>query len=401
MSTVVAAPPSPYKGLAPYEDSDLDALFFFGRERESEVIAANLMAARMTVLYGPSGVGKSSVLRAGVAHRLRQEHEVEVVVFSTWTGDPVAALSEAVGGSRDSLVEAAKDAAARAGGDLYLVLDQFEEYFLYHPGRGPFAQQLAELVQRPGLRVNVLIGMREDSLARLDALKASIPNLLTNRLRLERLDRAAGAAAIAGPIERYNALVAAEDRVRVEPELVEAVLDEVTAGRVELGVSGRGVVVAAADESRIEAPYLQLVLERLWDLEVESGSRTLTLAPLRELGGAERIVESHLERAMAELSPREKGAAAAMYNFLVTPSGTKIAHGVRDLAGYASVREEEAAEVLQRLTAERIVRASSSNGPSTTQYEIFHDVLADAVLAWRSRFEAERRIAEVRVRTAE
>jgi len=396
MSIVLAPPPSPYKGLAPFEDSDLDALLFFGRERESEVIAANLMASRMTVLYGPSGVGKSSVLRAGVAHRLRQEQEVEVVVFSTWTGDPVAALVEAVGGRGDSLVDALADAADRAGGDLYLILDQFEEYFLYHPSRGPFARQLAQLVQRPGLRVNVLLGMREDALARLDALKAAIPNLLANRLRLERLDRAAGTDAIVGPIGRYNELAEAEDRVEIEPALVQAVLDEVTTGRVELGVSGRGVVVGAADEGRIEAPYLQLVLARVWEVEAERSSPTLRLATLRELGGAEHIVEDHLERAMAALSQREKGAAAAMYNFLVTPSGTKIAHGVTDLAGYAAVDEGEASDVLQRLTSERIVRASSENGPSTTRYEIFHDVLADAVLAWRSRFEADRRLQEER-----
>jgi hypothetical protein len=57
MSVAVTAPPSPYKGLAPFEDSDADALLFFGRESESEVIAANLIASRITVLYGPSGVG--------------------------------------------------------------------------------------------------------------------------------------------------------------------------------------------------------------------------------------------------------------------------------------------------------------------------------------------------------
>ncbi len=398
MRTAVSAPPSPYKGLAPFEDSELDALLFFGRERESEVIAANLMAARITVLYGPSGVGKSSVLRAGVAHRLRQEQEVEVVVFSTWTGDPVHALIDAVGGKDDSLVDALADAAARAGGDLYLILDQFEECFLYHRRGGRFAAELAEVVRRPGLRVNVLIGIREDSLARLDALKASIPNLLTNRLRLERLDRAAGAAAIIGPITRYNELVEPQERVEIELELEDTILDEVTAGRVDLGIAGRGVAVGGSEENRIEAPYLQLVLSRLWDVEAERGSRMLTLATLRELGGAEHIVEDHLERAMAELSPREKGAAAAMYNFLVTPSGTKIAHGLRDLAGYASVEEGEASKVLQRLTAERIVRASSSNGPTTTRYEIFHDVLADAVVAWRSRFEAERRLVEERLR---
>ena len=53
-------PASPYQGLTVFEDSDLDALLFFGRERENEVVAANLIASRLTVLYGPSGVGKSS-----------------------------------------------------------------------------------------------------------------------------------------------------------------------------------------------------------------------------------------------------------------------------------------------------------------------------------------------------
>src|SRR6266540_6471264 len=68
--SVLAAPPiSPYKGLAPFEDSTLDALLFFGRERETEVIVANLLASKLTVLYGPSGVGKSSILRAAVARR--------------------------------------------------------------------------------------------------------------------------------------------------------------------------------------------------------------------------------------------------------------------------------------------------------------------------------------------
>src|SRR3954451_24746407 len=118
MSIALAAPASPYKGLAAFEDSDADALLFFGRERESEVIAANLIASRLTVLYGASGVGKSSVLRAGVAYRLRQEHEAEVIVFATWTGDPVAALVEAASGTGRDLAEVLADASDRAGGDL-------------------------------------------------------------------------------------------------------------------------------------------------------------------------------------------------------------------------------------------------------------------------------------------
>ena len=74
------------------------------------MIAANLMASRLTVLYGPSGVGKSSVLRAGVAQRLRQEQDAVVVVFSAWTGDPVricSTPSKPRGDGDGSLVETA------------------------------------------------------------------------------------------------------------------------------------------------------------------------------------------------------------------------------------------------------------------------------------------------------
>ena len=63
---------SPYRGLAAFDDSELDALYFFGRERDSEIVVANLIASRLTVLYGPSGVGKSSLLLASVARAVRR-----------------------------------------------------------------------------------------------------------------------------------------------------------------------------------------------------------------------------------------------------------------------------------------------------------------------------------------
>jgi WD40 repeat protein len=392
MSTHIVAPPSPYKGLAPFDDSDLDALLFFGRARETEVIAANLMAARVTVLYGSSGVGKTSVLRAGAAYRLRREEDAHVVVFSSWPGDPDAGLIEALGGSGTSVVDALADAANRAGGDVYVVLDQFEEYFLYHEHESAFIEALAEVVARPGVRANILIGIREEALAHLDAFKAAIPTLLSNRLRLQRLDRPSAEAAILGPVRRYNELAGDEHAVELEPGLISTVLDQVVAGRVELGGVSRGTGVDHGDGGRIEAPYLQLVMARLWDVEMERGSQLLHLSTLRDLGGATKIVEDHLDHAMAELSSREKDVAAAMYTFLVTPSGTKIAHDVRDLAGYAEVDEHEAGRVLRQLSAERIVRSDSDNG--TSRFEIYHDVLAEAVVAWRNRHNAERALRE-------
>ena len=46
---MTAAPASPYKGLAPFGESELDAQLFFGRERDREIVVANLIAARLTV----------------------------------------------------------------------------------------------------------------------------------------------------------------------------------------------------------------------------------------------------------------------------------------------------------------------------------------------------------------
>ena len=82
---------SPYKGLAAFEDTVLDALLFFGRERDTDTIAANVMASRFTVLYGPLGVGKSSVLRAGVVRKLRAvASDAGIVINDSWADDPAA-----------------------------------------------------------------------------------------------------------------------------------------------------------------------------------------------------------------------------------------------------------------------------------------------------------------------
>src|SRR5262249_30270628 len=159
--------------------------------------------------------------------------------------------------------------------------------------------------------------------------------------------------------------------------LIEAVLGEVAVGRVQLGGSGRGSIGNGRSSDQIEAPFLQLVLERLWETESDAGSRRLRLETFRRLGGAASLVRDHLEHAMEALTPEECEAAAAMYHHLVTPSGTKIAHRVGDLARYADVDEAQAASVLGKLARERIVRGSSEDGLATARYEIFHDVLAD------------------------
>jgi WD40 repeat protein len=384
-------PRSPYKGLTPFSDSALDATFFFGRARDVEIVCANVLASRLTVLYGPSGVGKSSLLAAAVARELRGLPEQPVViVFSAWSESPAAAIAQAVCSEAavepaSSLAEAVELACA-ARGDVYLLLDQAEEYFLYHPAGGPFEHELAALLAGPA-RVSVLLSLREDALAKLDRFKASIPGILDNYLRLDRLSREAGREAVERPLERWHELGGA--RVEVEHALTETVLDQVAAGRIREGLGGAGTVAEERREESVEAPYLQLVMERIWEVEQEQQSPVLRLATLEQLGGAAQIVAAHLERAMDALTSRQQVIASELLRQLVTPSGAKIAHATADLAGYAGVPEDEARSVLDALAALRILRPGDDG-----RFEIYHDVLAAPILAWRARFAHAQELVE-------
>jgi WD40 repeat protein len=384
----VAAAGSPYKGLARYEEAD--AALFFGRDSDAELVVANVLASRLTLLFGASGVGKSSLLHAGVAPRLREAGDVAAVLFSDWRGDPAASLAAAIraaGGLEPDdggLGTAIAAFAGATGADLVVVLDQFEEYFVYHPaGDDAFARELPRAVTDAGLPVSFLISIREDALARLERFKGSIPGLFETYLRLDRLDREAAREAIVAPLAR-RAASDPEDAVTAEPALVERVLDEVEVGRLAFASAGAGTLDGGRPGTGgIETPYLQLVLVRLWEEERGAGSDTLRLATLERLGGAERIVRTHLDHALAGLSADEQATAAAIFRFLVTPSGTKIALGAGDLAEFAGQPPTAIEPVLRRLAEgdARVLRPAGEDA-----FEIYHDVLAPAVLDWRGRY---------------
>jgi WD40 repeat protein len=426
-------PASPFKGLTPYTEEDVD--FFFGREQETEIIRANLLASRLTLLYGESGVGKSSVLHAGAAHRLRQEArrnlestgrpELAVVVFRTWRDDPVAGLLREVERAVTHLVgEAAVDLpdgagldvalhawAERLDGDLLVVLDQFEEYFLYHEGEdgpGTFAHEFPRAVNRLDLRVSFLVSIREDALAKLDLFKGRVPGLFDNRLRIDHLSRSSARAAIEGPVRAYNERVPEAEAIAVEPELVDAVLDQIGGRHVNLGHVGAGAAdgagTPAAREELIQAPYLQLVVTRIWNEELAEGSRVLRASTLEHCGGAETIVRTRLDEALASLSPEEQDVAAAVFHFLVTRSGAKVAHTAADLASYTELPEPQVTHVVEDMAGGdiRILRPvpPPPGSDGATRYEIFHDVIGPAILDWRARHTeaAARREAEARAR---
>ncbi len=406
---------SPFQGLIPYAEED--AAFFFGREKEVRLIIANFFAAPLTLLYGPSGVGKSSVLHAGVVHQLQQRNDLLAVVFDTWQGDAViglkATVAEAAAGAVDrsmpepestSLAEYLADCAARLNRRLMLILDQFEEYFLYHPQHDAFAVEFPRAVMQTDLPISFLISLREDSLAKLDRFEGRIPMLFDNYMRLEHLDRQSARVAIEKPVEQYNTLVdLGRQPVRVEPDLAETVLEEVKTGQALLS-GGRGVIQRGAIHAgvHVETPYLQMVMTRLWDEEMRANSFTLRRDTLKRLGGAEHIVRTHLDEVMEKLNEEERDLSARVFHFLVTPSGAKIGHTAADLSGYAKVSQTELVPVLEKLSSGqiRILRtAAPALGQAEVRYEIFHDVLAPAVLDWRTRYIQVQELAEAEHRT--
>jgi hypothetical protein len=178
-------------------------------DSQIEIIVANLMAWRLTLLHGTSDRYPTSLVPADVLNRLREEAkrnlaergepEFLAVQIRGWD-NPIAALSAGIQAEAervygepiepvaarpqlDSIIDAWSN---RIGGDLIIILDRFEDFLLSHESDEAlraFASELARAINRLDLRVNFLISIGEDAFTKLDALKGQIPNIYANALR--------------------------------------------------------------------------------------------------------------------------------------------------------------------------------------------------------------------------
>jgi|GEM_PF-1935884 len=400
------APPSfcPYRGLLPYTAEAQP--YFFGRARSTRVIAANLKANPLTVLYGASGVGKTSALLAGVMPSLNSTAGTAVVAFRDWQSPVflenlkarcVAAVKRTLSkelqlASEASPFDVLLEALAESlGAPLLIILDQFEEFFLYNPNGSDersFDAELARAINRASPCAKFLLSMREDSLARLDRFSKRIPNLLANTLPLEHLDLESAREAIEKPLEIFNRQFEDEPDVSIEGELISTVLEEVKTSVNESGESG----------ARIEAPILQLVMSKLWLLERKSGSQTLRAATMDSLKGARTIVKTHLDEVLDALPVEDQALCSELFDRLVTPSGSKIAYDVTDLQRTAGERASRVEPIVKQLSSEhaRVLRVlpGPPAAPERKLVEILHDVLAPAILDWRTRFVQKQELVE-------
>jgi hypothetical protein len=265
----------PYQGLEPFAEADKD--YFVGRDADTRVIASNLLGVPLSVLYGVSGVGKSSVLLAGVVPRLKRNPGLAVAVFRHWQGDQFESqLKQAIA---DAVQPNARNPAKldpslpfdeylrqcneALDGPVFLLFDQWEEYFLYHPAENSFDLELARAISRRDVTAHFLFALREEELSKLDRFRTSIPNVLGNMLRLKHLDPEAAEAAIRRPLEVYNSRVPAGRQVAIEDDLVNSLIEK-SARRDEHEQRLTESNGHAQEERQIATPVLQLLLTRLW-----------------------------------------------------------------------------------------------------------------------------------------
>lgn len=421
---------NPFKGLAPYLSDEEDAYFFCGRNNERDIVIANLASSRLTLLYGPTGVGKSSLLQAGVKYYLEnlltnniknnKHSNFVIVTFNNWHNNPIEgliiAIKQAIINSDSSLkladisnndfIIALHQWVNTVNKDLYIILDQFEEYLLYFTkefGEQTFFNVFPNIVNSFDLRINFLISIREDFISKLDCFKDSIPNLFDNMLRIDPLTFETGYIAIQDPIKRYNEKF--KTQYSIEKNLIEEILRQV---RTKSYKHQQHVSIKPFNEEnevQIDATCLQIVMKKLWESALNVKSTSLELSLLHEMHGVNNIIDSHVNDILDRLTDQEKYIASRLFFHLVTPSGTKIAHSIHDLIKYVGsplpdksivpdelIQSDFSPATITNLLKKfcesdyRLLRSFNMHSLTNLCFELFHDKLAESILQWCSKY---------------
>jgi hypothetical protein len=160
-------PEQPFRFLDSYEVEDADT--FFGRERETRILLADILVSRLVVLFARTGTGKTSLINAGV--RLRLEKQGYATFLVRVNEDPLESaraelrqFGELKGQNLSQQLEAV---AAKLKRPSVIIFDQFEEFFIYMykkdraKGR-EFIADIGRLYHNRNSRVHVLFSMREE-----------------------------------------------------------------------------------------------------------------------------------------------------------------------------------------------------------------------------------------------
>ena len=415
----------PWLGLASFTEETRG--YFYGREQEVSELTRRVQRKLLTVLFGQSGLGKTSILNAGVVPQLRKEHYCPVYVrvdYSAAAPTPAEQIKQAVFRTTGVAGRWTRPGAAEQGESLWeflhhredelrdaegqpviplLIFDQFEEIFTLaqadDSGReraARFIAELADLVEnRPPKSLEaridaddslaerfdfaradyrVLIALREDYLAHLESLKVSMPSITQNRMRLARMTGEQALEAVLKPGGRLVTADVAESIVRF------------VAGGSELR------------NAEVEPSLLSLICRELNNARLAQGKDTISIDVLA--GSNATILGEFYERALAD---QPAALRKVIEDQLLTDSGYRenIAEERVLKAFTAAGAVPDAATALATLVNRRLLRIEERL--DVRRVELTHDVLCSVVQASRAerlereaREEAERKLAAQR-----
>lgn len=415
MKTDAIDPNRPWLGLSSF--TERTRALFFGRDQEIHELLDRIDAQPLTVLFGLSGRGKSSLLGAGVVPRLREVGARPVVVRLRHEGQPLVmqvreAWDRAVGcaASDRSLWERAHSRADRDALRAHppvIVLDQFEEVFTLGQSQGaelqPLFRELAGLVENrvpQELRerlaedeayaaqfdeqttpARVVITLREDYLAHLEAWKGQLPALMRNRMVLHPLNGPQALEAVVRPGRLGNS----------------PLVDTATATAIVR------FVAQVADDTPLEdiqavPPLLSLLCFELNEARLQSGADRITLGQLEEQGA--NILQNFYLRCFEGLPDTVREAVESP--LIVSESGHRNACTYPDLllalkAG--GMAEAEAAAAVARLVDARLLTRERIGGAQ--RIELTHDLLTALVVRSRNERRARQQLAALEAEKAE
>jgi iron(II)-dependent oxidoreductase len=396
----------PYKFLDFYTRQDVD--IFYGRQIESVRFFRLALSHPVSVLFGASGTGKSSLLNAGVAPLL--EKEQYSVLYVRALDEPLAAIRAEALDWRKRQGRQVTDPGPlplrqffRAILDpqekLVVVLDQFEEFFLRlgDPLRQRFWLELAAFrepsgqsaeTQQDGAEVRFVLSLREDYFHQMDGARRHLPDILSDSYRLTSLSEDKASTVITEPAARAG--------VTIEPALAVHLL-------ADLGEAGA-----------IAPPQLQIVCFRLFLDCLSNPDEALRGAPIilkrthirladyQRLGEAKGILADYVRDELNRLAdPAQRDLARALLKVLVTSEATKAAQNRAEIerglaeAGALDAQDAmglaQAHDVLCLLVERRLVREFERGGQAL--YELAHDHLAKEIHTWIDQAELQTKLA--------
>lgn len=350
----------PYRGLQAFEEEHADR--FVGREADVARMLDKLREHRFVALVGASGVGKSSLLHAGLIPAVRRGA----------LGGPGAATVVALTPGDAPLASLAAALAAGPPRPALLVVDALEEAFTLcadDAERTAFLDALLDAAGRPGS--HVVVALRADVYGRIAGHERLASAVADGQHLLGHLGPSAVRRAVLEP--------AAAAGLTVEPALVETVVGD----------------FAGSPEA---LPLLGFALREVWRRRRD---HTLTLRDYEDAGGLRGTLERRAEEVMSELSGAEMRIAREVLLRLVQPGETGLDTRCRAAADELAGADPAAEALVQRLVRARLLAMTSDLASGTRVVEIAHEQLlrswsrlADWIAAERAALRAEHRLAD-------